>query len=176
MLTISAGRSRQEFASRHCHLEYVPALGEFWTFHSVVSAEYGLLERRSVGPSPFREPPAAVQPVSSIDVIRPLDQPEPMGRVDSILARLVDLAEVGDFICALAGGGGRAGSEDERGGGAALFAATCLATLTCLTNEEKKVTTETRRGDLYAQVFPGLLRKAWREDPLSSQDPHIDDL
>jgi len=51
-----------------------------------------------------------------------------------------------------------------------------VTTLACLANEEKEVTDETRRPDLYAQVLRGLLRKAWREDPLSPQDPHIEDL
>ncbi len=51
-----------------------------------------------------------------------------------------------------------------------------LVTLTCLAHEEGAVTEETRRVDLYAQVLRGLARRAWRENPLNPQDPHIDDL
>jgi HEAT repeat protein len=51
-----------------------------------------------------------------------------------------------------------------------------VTTLACLANQEKELTEETRRGDLYGQVLRGLLQKAWRTDPHSSQDAHIDDL
>ncbi|MFQ5880529.1 MAG: NACHT domain-containing protein, partial [Dehalococcoidia bacterium] len=51
-----------------------------------------------------------------------------------------------------------------------------IATLTCLAHEEGAVTEETRRGDLYARVLRGLARRAWKENPLHPDDPHIDDL
>jgi hypothetical protein len=51
-----------------------------------------------------------------------------------------------------------------------------LATLTCLAHEDRGVTAETTRGDLYARVLRGLARRAWHEAPLDPQDPHIDDL
>ena len=51
-----------------------------------------------------------------------------------------------------------------------------LTTLTCLAHEEAPVAEQTRRVDLYARVLRGLARRAWKEDPLDPNDPHIDDL
>jgi hypothetical protein len=51
-----------------------------------------------------------------------------------------------------------------------------ILTLTCLAHEEGELTEETRRVDLYAFVLRGLARRAWKENPLNPQDPHIDDL
>jgi hypothetical protein len=50
-----------------------------------------------------------------------------------------------------------------------------ILTLTCLAHEEGEVTDETRRVDLYARVLRGLARRAWKENPLNPQDPHIGD-
>ena len=51
-----------------------------------------------------------------------------------------------------------------------------VATLTCLAHEEMAVTHDTRRVDLYARVLRGLARRAWKANPLSPQDPHVDDI
>jgi hypothetical protein len=49
-----------------------------------------------------------------------------------------------------------------------------LATLTCLAHAERTVTAGTRRVDLYAWVLRGLVRRAWRKNPLPLQEHRID--
>jgi HEAT repeat protein len=51
-----------------------------------------------------------------------------------------------------------------------------VITLACLANEEKELKEDARRGELYAQVLRGLLRRAWHENPLNPQDACIDDM
>ncbi len=52
-----------------------------------------------------------------------------------------------------------------------------VLTLTCLAHEEQAVTAETRRGDLYARVLRGLVRRAWKPgDRRTLHDPHVDDV
>ncbi len=49
-----------------------------------------------------------------------------------------------------------------------------VATFTCLAHEQ--VTKDTRRGELYELVLRGLLQRAWKDDRLTEQDLHIDDM
>jgi hypothetical protein len=51
-----------------------------------------------------------------------------------------------------------------------------LATLVCLAHQERPITEETRRGDLYARVLRGLARQAWKKKPLPVNHPYVDDL
>jgi hypothetical protein len=50
-----------------------------------------------------------------------------------------------------------------------------ISSLVCLVHEESLVTEATRRVELYSHVLRGLVRGAWKETPLSKQDPYIDD-
>lgn len=51
-----------------------------------------------------------------------------------------------------------------------------ILTLTCLAHEERPVTEEMRRSNLYARVLRGLARRGWQSNPLQRDDAHVDDL
>jgi HEAT repeat protein len=51
-----------------------------------------------------------------------------------------------------------------------------IVTLTCLAHEEQAITEQTRRGDLYTRVLRGLLRRAWKDNPMNRDNPRIDDM
>lgn len=51
-----------------------------------------------------------------------------------------------------------------------------IASFLCLAHEEAPVTATTRRAELYGRLMRGLARRAWKEKPLATTDPHVDDL